>query len=437
MRSWILNCGTLRLALEIGVFLAQPVVGQAQDVMVVGTIYDASGNNGIRGATVQVVHESSGATARVVTDAEGNFQLPSLRPGVYKITAELKGLVPNDRRLEWLGGQKYIVNLQLYTPEQQARRPKPHLSALPANAFSPGRTPDGQPDLQGAWGIGRRLGGDSHSIEEGLDPTTAVLKQARGAGYDIRDHQGNVLVDPMRGKIPYQPWAEAKRLEHLANDYAPTKWEHLDAETRCLLMGPTRETMGGTRIRQLPGYVLFLSPGRATRIIPLDGRPHLPGSIKLWNGDSRGRWEGDTLVIETTNNNDKTWFDSHGSFHSDAMRVVERLTLVDTDTLYYEATIDDPTIFTQVWKMALTWDRDRNPEQEWEDACFEGSERTARNILEAGRRAAAAGLKGIHKHDEFNVESSYAPARLRDTDVPTPSWSEPDESSAPRKESSK
>jgi hypothetical protein len=419
--------------IAVGLVLALPGICEAQEVMIIGTVYDGSGETGIRGATVQAVNEASGATTKVVTDASGNFLLPGVRPGIYKITAELKGYVPNDRRLEWLAGQKYVVNLQLFTPEQQARRPKPHLSALPASVITPKRTPEGQPDLQGSWGIGRRLGGDSHSIEEGLDPTTAVLKQARGAGYDIRDHQGNVLIDPMRGKIPYQPWAEAKRLEHLANDYAPTKWDHLDAETKCLLMGPTRETMGGTRIRQLPGYVLFLSPGRATRIIPLNAGSHLPANVKLWNGDSRGRWEGNTLVVETTNNNDRTWFDSHGSFHSDAMRVVERLTLVDADTLYYEATIDDPTVFTQTWKMALTWDRGRNPEREWEDACYEGSERTARNILEAGRRATAAGIKGIHKHDEFNVESSYAPARLKDTDVPTPTWSEIDESSSSKK----
>jgi hypothetical protein len=416
------------------VTVAIPAIAYAQsalEVLVTGTIADGSGDQTIRGVTIQLVHEESRASQRTTSDADGNYTFTRLRPGRYTITAEMKGFVSAERRLEWLAGHKYIVNLQLFTPEQQARRPKPHLSALPATLVTPKRTPDGQPDFQGAWSIGRRIGGDSHSIEEGLDPTTGAIKQARGAGYDIRDHQANVLVDPMRGGIPYQPWAVEKRLEHLAHDYAPTKWEHLDAETKCLLMGPTRETMGGTRIRQLPGYVLFLSPGRATRIIPLDGRPHLPSHVKLWNGDSRGRWEDNTLVIETTNLNDKTWFDSHGSFHSDEMRVVERLTMIDIDTMYYEATIDDPKVFTQPWKMALTWDRNRNPQREWEDSCFEGSERTARNILEAGRRATELGIRGIHKHDEMNVESSYAPARLLDSDVPTPKWSEPDTASPP------
>ncbi len=433
MRIRVSCLNVTRAAIVFAAVLAFPLRASAQDVLVTGTIYDGSGNRAIGGVSVKLVHEASGETLVEVTDTDGNYQFPKLRPGRYTITAERNGFVPGDRRLEWLAGHRYIVNLQIYTPEQHARRPKPHLSALPATVIAPQRTPDGQPDLQGSWSILQRIGGDSHSIEEGLDPTTGVIKQARGAGYDVRDHQANVLVDPMRGSIPYQPWAVAQRQEHLAHDYAPTKWEHLDADTKCLLLGPTRETMGGTHIRQLPGYVLFLSPGRGTRIIPLDGRPHLPATMKLWNGDSRGHWEGNTLVVETTNVNDRTWFDSHGSFHSDAMRVIERLTMIDANTLYYEATIDDPKVFTQAWKMALTWDRSASPEREWEDACYEGSERTARNILEAGQRATALGIKGIHKHDELNVESSYAPARLLESDVPTPSWSEPETPSSPQR----
>ena len=210
MRSRGFGWGLLRWAIMLAVVLACPVAGSAQDALVTGTIYDGAGNQAVAGVSVKVVHEASGATLSAVTDGDGNYRFPRLRPGRYTITAELKGFVPGDRRLEWLAGQKYIVNLQIYTPEQHARRPKPHLSALPANAITPNRTADGQPDLQGSWSILRRIGGDSHSIEEGLDPTTGVIKQARGAGYDVRDHQANVLVDPMRGAIPYQPWAVDK-----------------------------------------------------------------------------------------------------------------------------------------------------------------------------------------------------------------------------------
>ena len=85
----------------------------------------------------------------------------------------------------------------------------------------------------------------------------------------------------------------------------------------------------------------------AYRTIPLDGRPHLAGNIKLYNGDSRGHWEGNTLVVDVTNFNDKVFLDSHGSFYSEALHVVERWTLVDANTLKYEATLEDPTVFTR------------------------------------------------------------------------------------------
>ena len=111
-----------------------PTISFAQDVLVTGTIYDGSGNQTIRGATIQVVHEASGVTQRTVSDADGNYAFTRLRQGLYTITAELKGFFPADRRLEWLAGNKYVVNLQLFTPEQQARRPKDHLSALPATS---------------------------------------------------------------------------------------------------------------------------------------------------------------------------------------------------------------------------------------------------------------------------------------------------------------
>ena len=83
------------------------------------------------------------------------------------------------------------------------------------------------------------------------------------------------------------------------------------------------------------------------RIIPTDGRPHIPASIKLFQGDSVGHWEGDTLVVDTTNLSDRTWFDTVGNFHSDAEHVVERFTPVDSNTVKYEATVEDPKVLTK------------------------------------------------------------------------------------------
>jgi hypothetical protein len=153
------------------------------------------------------------------------------------------------------------------------------------------------------------------------------------------------------------------------------------------------------RIDQLPGYVLILyESNHAYRVIPTDGSPHIGEGVKLWMGDSRAHWEGDTLVVDVTNFNTNTWFDSHGTFHSDALHVVERWTMVHTDRIDYEVTIEDPNVFTRPWKMALTINRNKQRGYEiWEDSRHEG-ERDVEIILRAGRRDKEAGHTGIHEH---------------------------------------
>ena len=107
------------------------------------------------------------------------------------------------------------------------------------------------------------------------------------------------------------------------------------------------------QILQPPGYVVFLFERMSWRIVPLDGRAHLPDSIRLWQGDSVGRWEGDTLVVDTANFNGKTWLNEVGEIVSHAERVVERLTPVDADTINYEATVTDPIVYTRPWTIAF------------------------------------------------------------------------------------
>ena len=297
-------------------------------------------------------------------------------------------------------GAGVLIVAMTSTPSAQNNW-RPHLKALPAEVITPAKTPDGWPDLQGTWNVVARIGGPQHSLEYGIDPEATAIHNwnpaARGA---------SVIVDPPSGRIPYNPKALEKRNQNLAGVYIPTKLSHLDPEVRCLLGGVPRGTLQGTEIRFAPPYVAFVSIGRTsdqsfTRIIPMDGRPWPNEQLKLWRGISRGHWEENTLVVETRNQNDKTWFDSHGSFHSDEMRVIERLTLVDADTLYYEATIIDPTVFTQPWKLATTWNRTTSQDRLWEEGCHEG-ERDAYHMLEAGLRAAKAGHKGIHDHSATN-----------------------------------
>jgi len=124
--------------------------------------------------------------------------------------------------------------------------------------------------------------------------------------------------------------------------------------------------------------------GHVYRVVYTDGRPHLPSVIKLWMGDSRGHWEDKTLVIETTNMNGRLWFDSHGHFASDALKVVERLTMVDIDTIHYQATMEDPNVYTRPWRMVFPLERMKDAGYEqMEEACYEG-DRDTRGLMLGG-----------------------------------------------------
>ena len=268
-----------------------------------------------------------------------------------------------------------------------------------AQTWNPPRTPDGQPDVRGFWNEGPN--GASHSLEEGCCEPAHVKMQGRGP--DRIGLQERLIVDPADGRIPYQPWAAAKRTEHLVNMFTPTKLQHLDTEDRCLLLGvPRSNYRGDLQIQQLAGQVVILYEwDHAYRVIPLDGRPHVAANIKLYNGDSRGHWEGNTLVVDATNFNDKAWLDSHGSFYSEALHVVERWTFIDAATIKYEATLDDPKVFTRPWKIAFNITRKRDKAYEFiEEACHEGDGPTLEHFLAAGRLAVAKGQTGIHTHQE-------------------------------------
>jgi hypothetical protein len=262
-----------------------------------------------------------------------------------------------------------------------------------ANRWNPPRLPDGQPDMQGVW-VSDAVGAD-HSVEDGRDPESDIIQHRAAVQTPI------MIVEPADGRIPYRPEAAAKRRKLLADIFTPTKPEHIDPHVRNVLDGVPRINYvpGAMQIRQIPGYVTILyESNHVYRLIPLDGRPHVGADVKLWMGDSRGRWEGNTLVVDVTNFNDQTWFDSHGSFHSDSLHVVERWTRVGDGRIDYTATIEDPNVFTQPWKMAITINRgNEKGYEQWEDARHEG-DHDAENILRAGRRDKAAGVTGIHEH---------------------------------------
>jgi hypothetical protein len=244
-------------------------------------------------------------------------------------------------------------------------------SLLAAAQSSIPRMPDGKPDLQGIW-----------ATKNGA------------AAFDIEDHPNDqfgipagkgVIIDPANGHIPYQPWAAAKRKDLLEHHMFE------DPQAHCTLSGVPRQmyTPFGFQIFQPSGYfVIFFEAFHSFRIAPLDGRPHAPAQVKMFGGDSRGHWEGDTLVVDVTNQNDQTWFDMAGNFHSDEIHVIERFTPTDADTIRYEATIEDPKVYTQPWKIAFDIGRNKQPGYElMEFACVEG-ERDLQHYVEAEGGAA-------------------------------------------------
>ncbi len=218
------------------------------------------------------------------------------------------------------------------------------------------RLPDGRPDMQGYWETANFF-------------TAFDLETHERAEFGVPAGKG-VIVDPPDGKIPYQPWALAKKKD--------LSEHHLfeDPQAHCYLSGVPRQmyTPFGFQILQPKNYVVLLYEAfHSYRIVPLDGRPHIPDAIRLFEGDSRGHWEGDTLVVDVTNQNPGTWFDMAANFHSDALHVVERFTALNANTIGYRATIDDVKVFSRPWTIAfnLVRNKDANYEQ-MEYACVEG-----------------------------------------------------------------
>src|SRR5580692_1975634 len=180
--------------------------------------------------------------------------------------------------------------------------------------------PDGHPDMQCFWNAANN-GGAVFELQNHPDGRRPFFGPGKGA-----------IVDPADGFIPYQPAAKA---------HAQDLFEHKladEPELHCYESGVPKQmyVQFGFQIFQPANYVVLTWEFmHAYRVIPTDGRPHIPANIKLFQGDSVGHWEGDTLVVDTTNLNDRTWYDTVGNFHTDAEHVVERFTEVDTNTIKY------------------------------------------------------------------------------------------------------
>jgi hypothetical protein len=251
------------------------------------------------------------------------------------------------------------------------------------------RTADGQPDLQGWW----QTDAYAADMETGLpDDETATIQG--GAMPDPAKAVSNV-VDPPGGRMPYQAWAQSRRVSiptfrrGESSRGVPKTLRDIRPRTFCL-HGTPRNMVSDFQVIQVPGQVVLAWEfSHAYRIIHLNGGSPPPAAVKLAQGYSVGRWEGNTLVVETTNINDWDWFDYTGTFHTDAMTLRERFTVVDGGTIDYQATVTDPKVFTSPWTFRLPLTRRRMAAgyEMMEHACVEG-ERGVESLL---KQAAAQG----------------------------------------------
>ena len=257
------------------------------------------------------------APALVPLAFDADYVLAVVREGYSQMPPISSRELSDDQVREVVG---YLESL--FTPEQE-----PDTNG---GDYAGPRTSAGRPDLNGIWQV--------------LSP----------AAWDIRPHNARDGIPAGLGvvvgdTIPYQPWAEVQQQDN---------YEHrltADPVRRCYLPGVPRVTYMPFpfQILQTPDHIVMTYEfAHTVRIIYTDGSPH-PLPNDFWMGDSRGHWDGDTLVVDTTHFNGQTWLDAAGNFHSDALHVVERYTPMSLYHIDYEVTIEDPNVFTAPWVMRM------------------------------------------------------------------------------------
>jgi hypothetical protein len=295
-------------------------------------------------------------------------------------------------------------------------------SMVVRKGWTPARTPDGQPDLQAIWTNATITPFERPAIlsdkaflteaeaeaierqatthrEEDAAPSPGDVGSYNQFWYDSGDRvvstrRTSLVTDPPDGRVPLRPEAEAARDYNSAHER--DSYEFMSVWDRCITRGvPAGMFPAGYnnayQIVQTPGYVVIhYEMIHEVRIIPIDGRPHVPDNVRLWNGDPRGHWEGTTLVVDTTNYNNKGWIATQaaagrikGVPQTESLHVVERFTPIDADTIDYQATIDDPKMYTRPWTVSTPLHRDPTY-RIFEYACHEGN-RAVGNVLREPR----------------------------------------------------
>jgi hypothetical protein len=315
-----------------------------------------------------------------------------------------------------------------------------------AQSGGPPRTPWGDPDLQGTYtsdnSIGvplerptqygtravlseeeyaARVAANEEQIAKDLNPEPesefsaddpAAINASRHwlERPDAPSRATSLIVDPPDGRIPaLTPAGELRRDARRAargRGRPPASYTDFSNYDRCITRGLAGSVIpviygNGTQILQAPGVVAIRNEMiHESRVIPVDDSPHADAGVRMWMGDSRGRWEGDTLVVESTNFTDRTGIgpNGNGAVHSENLKLVERLSRKDEDTLRYELTVEDPATYARPWTIAFDLDSKRGYEI-YEYACHEGNLGLA-NMLSAARAEERAGAEGAQQGRE-------------------------------------
>jgi len=319
-----------------------------------------------------------------------------------------------------LASMPLIVGAQAPTggsKQPAAGKPSAPATATRAKARTAPRTPWGDPDLQGIWNdatstplqrpgglAGKDVLGDEEAADFEAKNAYELTRDRRDGGNEVdvnraynehwmdsrrlkitADHRTSLIVDPPDGRIPplvpltpERQKARAARAQAAQRFAAGMPNDYLDMSlpVRCIIRTdspPYLPTIYNNdfHIFQAPGYVAIAPEMiHSARIIPVDGRPHLPDRLKQWLGDTRGRWDGDTLVVETTNFRTDDGVVFQGA-NPETFRITERFTRVDARTLNYEFTIEDPMTWTRPWTARIPWMKIDPQEQMYEYACHE------------------------------------------------------------------
>jgi len=258
------------------------------------------------------------------------------------------------------------------------------------------RTADGHPDLQGMWTnydptpFERLNPGEERPREPAVSTADWLIQDS-----PISARRPSMVVDPPDGRVPLRRQAIEKRdIDYASRTEAI---EHYSPWERCITRGVPGGMFPGAynnghQIVQTRDFVVIHSEMiHEARVIPLDGRPHLGAAAASWSGDARGRWDGDSLVVDTTHFNGRGWIATNaaagwlrGIPQSEACHLVERFTRVSASTIQYQATIDDPNVYTRPWTVAFPLNKD-DGYRIFEYACHEGNY-ALRNMLSQGAR---------------------------------------------------